>query len=150
MTRAVDAEKSSDLLCPSAQPDMPGAFVLGVVEGTVEEPRVAYLDVPQPWSEELLPEHSDIVPTEVFRFAAPCAGHGCRHFDGSHCALAERSTRLLSPVVERLPPCAIRPRCRWFAEQGKHACERCPMVVTSDHRADALAETVAYGGASEK
>ena len=34
-------------LCPSAQPEMEGSVVLGVVGGTSDEPRVGYLTEPQ-------------------------------------------------------------------------------------------------------
>src|SRR5256885_9598885 len=40
--------------CPSAQPDMPGARVFGVVMGTDAEPNVAWLERPVPVTSELL------------------------------------------------------------------------------------------------
>jgi hypothetical protein len=33
-------------------------------------------------------------------------------------------------VVDALPACAIRPACRWWQQEGKAACQRCPQVVT--------------------
>jgi hypothetical protein len=33
-----------------------------------------------------------VKPTKVFRFAAPCAGRACRHFDGAECRLTKRVT----------------------------------------------------------
>jgi hypothetical protein len=109
---------------------MEGSHIFGVVGGTVDEPRVAYLDEPQPVTTELLKLTEPVLPTEVFRFAAPCAGHGCRHFDGVNCQLATRTVNNLPEAVDLLPPCAIRPNCRWWKQEGKAACLRCPLVVT--------------------
>jgi hypothetical protein len=116
--------------CPSAQPGMEDSVVFGVVGGTVEQPRVAYLDKPQPVTQELLELAAPVSPTEVFRFAAPCAGGACRHFDGVNCRLASRTVQILPEAVDILPPCSIRPTCRWWQQEGKAACLRCPMVVT--------------------
>jgi hypothetical protein len=32
--------------------------------------------------------------------------------------------------VESLPPCKIRHECRWFLQEGRPACRRCPQVIT--------------------
>jgi hypothetical protein len=120
-------------LCPSAQPEMEDAVAFGVVGGTAEEPRLAYLNEPQPVTEELLHLSDPAKPTEVFRFAAPCAGSACQHFDGADCRLAKRVVKLLDTAVDALPPCRLRPRCRWWRQEGKAACLRCPMVVTEVH-----------------
>ncbi len=120
--------------CPSAQPEMAGSIVFGIVGGTVEEPRLGYLDEPQPVTEDLLALSGPVKPTEVFRFAAPCAGSSCRHFDGADCTLAKKTARLLPAVVDRLPPCRLHPKCRWWRQEGKAACMRCPMIVTEDYR----------------
>src|SRR4051812_46226077 len=92
-------------LCPSAQPEMAGATIFGIVVGTVTEPRVAYLAEPQPVSDELLALAGPVKPTEVFRLAAPCAGNGCQHFDGRQCRLATRTATVLPVVADQLPPC---------------------------------------------
>src|SRR5215203_6463022 len=76
--------------CPSARPEMPGSLILGIIQGSVEQPRVAYLEQPQPVSEPLLALSGPVSPTEVFRFAAPCSGNACQHFDGVNCQLATR------------------------------------------------------------
>ena len=120
--------------CPSAQPEMAGSVVFGVIGGTVEEPRVGYLAEPQPVTEELLKLSAPVKPTEVFRIAAPCAGSACQHFDGTNCRLARRIIRLVPAVVELLPPCRLRPQCRWWQQEGKAACMRCPQIVTEDYR----------------
>ena len=124
-------------LCPSAQPDMEGAVVFGVVGGSVDEPLVAYLDRPEPVTPELLQLADPVRPTEVFRFAAPCAEGGCQHFDGASCRLGHKLARSVRAAVGRLPRCRLRPNCRWFHEQGREACFRCPLVVTENYRPSA-------------
>jgi hypothetical protein len=120
-------------LCPSAQPEMADSVVFGVVGGTVEEPRVGYLKETLPVTDEILALASPVKPTEVFRFAAPCAGGGCQHFDGTNCRLVRRTVNMLPAVVEVLPSCRIRPNCRWWQQEGKAACMRCPLVVTENY-----------------
>lgn len=118
--------------CPSAQPEMAGAVVFGVVGGTSAEPRVGYLTERLPVSGELLALTGEVGPTEVFRIGAPCAGGGCRHFDGASCRLASKLVQL-APAGAALPACALRPDCRWWRQEGKAACMRCPRVVTTDY-----------------
>lgn len=117
-------------LCPSARPEMAESVLFGVVGGSVEEPRVDYLAVPQPVTEALLQLAGPVRPTKVFRFAAPCAGSDCEHFDGARCRLATRVAELLPAVTAVLPPCRLRPSCRWWQQEGPAACHRCPQVVT--------------------
>lgn len=127
------ARRSTPCLCPSAQPEMPGSLLFGVVTGSVDAPRVAYLTEPQPVSDELLALSGPVRPTEVFRFAAPCAMSQCRHFDGADCRLVQRTVQLLPEAVGRLPPCRLRPQCRWWQQEGRAACLRCPQVVTENY-----------------
>ena len=87
---ALSADMSAPLMCPSAQPDMEDALILGVRAGPLDAPFVSYLEQPQPVSAELLALAHPLVPTEVYRFAARCEEHACRHFDGSSCNLATR------------------------------------------------------------
>jgi hypothetical protein len=129
MTKKSRAAESPPF-CPSAQPYMDGAVVLGVVGGTSEEPPVAYLNTPQPVTEEILALAEGIEATEVIRFAAPCAASACQHFDGAKCKLATRVVNLLPMAVDRLPPCHLRPKCRWWRQEGRAACMRCPIIVT--------------------
>lgn len=117
-------------LCPSAQPEMTGSVVMGVVGGSAAEPQVGYLIELLPVTDEILAVAAPVKPTEVFRFAAPCAGSSCQHFDGVDCRLAKRVVHLLPAVVEVLPACSIRPNCRWWQQEGKAACLRCPQIVT--------------------
>ena len=128
--------------CPSARPEMPGSMAFGVVLGSAEQPRVAFLDQPQPVTEQLLALAAPVSPTEVFRFAAPCAGGACQHFDGARCRLATRIVERLPTAVDRLPDCAIRPACRWWIQEGPEACLRCPLVATESYGAAEISETL--------
>jgi hypothetical protein len=82
-------------------------------------------------------------PAEVLRVAAPCMGGGCVHFDGSNCKLAARVTSMLDPVVSGPPRCTIRPSCRWFRQEGRAACLRCPQVITELRQGTDLQRQVA-------
>ena len=124
------AASPDTLLCPSAQPHMPDARVLGVVGGTAEAPQVAYLNQSLPVSDDVLKLAGNFVATEVFRFAARCDERKCAHFNGRECKLATRIVNILPAVVDALPACLIRATCRWYQQEGRAACLRCPQVVT--------------------
>ena len=120
-------------MCPSAQPGMAGSFVFGVVGGSVEERRVGYLEERVPVTEELLALSGPVKPTEVFRFAAPCAQGACRHFDGHDCNLATKLVQMTPVASKALPACTVRPECRWWRQEGKAACMRCPAIRTESY-----------------
>jgi hypothetical protein len=109
---------------------MPGSRVLGVMGGTVDEPRLGYLEEPVPATADLLALAEPVKPTEVLRFAAPCVERACQHFDGHDCRLASRIVQILSEATASLPACRIRRDCRWFRQEGRAACLRCPQVIT--------------------
>ena len=129
-TSAQFAVDQQHLYCPSAQPDMPGSRVLGVVGGTPDAPEVAYLNELLPVSDEVLALAGQVKPTQVLRFAAPCQEKKCCHFDGKDCRLVTRIVQILPAVTDGLPACLIRASCRWYQQEGKAACVRCPQVVT--------------------
>lgn len=126
--------KTNKTLCPSAQPDWPEAKVFGVVNGDSDAPATAYLKSAEPVSEELMALTAGVEPAEVFRIAAPCACSGCDHYDDAdaQCRLVEKTVRWVPLVTESLPVCSIRADCRWWQQEGKEACFRCPQVVTND------------------
>jgi hypothetical protein len=129
------------LLCPSAQPELPGSVILGVIQGTPKHPRLVQLTEPQPTTPKILDLAQPVKPTEVFRFAAPCAEFACHHFDGTKCELVGRVVRLIPPVETSLPLCHIRSSCRWWHQEGKAACMRCPVIVTeSETDSEAMIE----------
>ena len=129
----MEAKRCTPLLCPSAQPEMRESVVLGVVGGTVAEPRLGWLERPMPVSGVLAALPEGVKPTEVFRFAAHCEETSCTHFEGSRCQLATRIVQILPAVTGSLPPCQIRMNCRWFQQEGRAACVRCPQVVTHNY-----------------
>jgi len=118
------------VLCPSAQPDLPGSVAFGVITGESGHSRVAWIEQPVPVTEELLALTAPVAATQVLRIAAPCQEGACCHFDGTDCRLATRLVQLLPSCEQTLPACRIRPHCRWFLQEGKPACERCPQIVT--------------------
>ena len=118
------------LSCPSAQPDMQDARVLGVVSGSAEAPRIAYLKADADVGGAMLEKLGSLDPAHVFRFSAKCEEHRCAQFKDGHCSLGRRIAAGLDPVVSALPPCLIRSTCRWFAEEGESVCYRCPQVIT--------------------
>jgi hypothetical protein len=117
-------------LCPSAPPEMEGAMVFGVVGGTAQAPRLAHLIQPLPVTDELLALAEPASPRAVFRTAAPCAASACLHFAQGTCRLASRIVEELPAAVDGLSACRIRPSCRWWQQEGKDACLRCPLIVT--------------------
>jgi hypothetical protein len=129
--------------CPSAQADAEGARIYGMLTGGPDARRVGYLTETQPVSEKLLALSGPARPTELFRIAAPCATSGCKHFKGNSCTLAQRIVEGLTPVVNSLPPCQIRPTCRWFRQEGRNACLRCPQVITDKPNATADEKRIA-------
>jgi len=82
-----------------------------------------------PITDDLLGLTAPVDPTEVLRIAAPCQ-EACCHFDGKDCRLVARLVQILPAVNDALPACRIRPDCRWFLQEGRVACQRCPQVVT--------------------
>jgi len=109
---------------------MPGAKVFGVVGGTVDAPHVTWLEHPVPVTEEILALAGPVPPAQVMRFTAPCQEKACCHFDGHDCRLGAKLVQLLPAADATLPPCQIRAVCRWFVQEGKAACQRCPQIVT--------------------
>lgn len=145
---AIPSPREPTPLCPSAQADWGGSIAIGVVGGTADEPRVTHFDRALPVDAELLALADPVTPAEVFRIAAPCLGTGCVHFEANTCRLAERIVELLPQVTRRLPKCSIRPRCRWWQQEGPSACVRCPQIVTDNFNGSEEMRTAAYGTAS--
>ena len=137
------AQKPAKLDCPSGQPDMAGARIFGVLSGSEDGPRVAYLKPGACVSQRTMAKLGAIQPTQVFRFAAVCEEHRCTHFNGEQCQLGKRVAQQIEAVVDQLPPCQIRISCRWFAEQGKDVCLRCPQIITRVPETDILSSIAA-------
>lgn len=111
--------------------------MLGVLEETGAGPRLAYVAGKAPVDQALLDAAGEVPPTRIMRFAARCAQSACTHFDGQDCQLAQRIVVGLAPVTHALPPCAVRRDCRWYAQEGVPACQRCPQITTQVDAPDA-------------
>lgn len=136
-------DSASATRCPSAQPEMRNALVLGVVLPAETGNRVAYLNDTLPVTDAVLASAAPAPSTQVFRFSAVCEERKCVHFDGVECNLASRIVRGLPAVVFKLPPCTIRRTCRWFAQEGAAACLRCPQIVTSGSEREPILASIA-------
>lgn len=132
-----------ELHCPSAQPDMREAQILGVVRGDTEAPRIAYMRDRIPATADVLAQAGPALPGEIFRLAARCEQSKCTHFSGGRCQLAARIVDLLPEVADNLPPCLIRKTCRWYYQEGRAACLRCPQIVTAHREVDEVMRSVA-------
>lgn len=139
MARRVDPA----LKCPSAQPGMGDVQVLGVISRDAGQPGLAYLDEPVAATPELMALAAPVAVSEVFRLSARCEESKCTHFDGARCQLAVRIAKLLPEAVDTLPACNIRRDCRWFRQEGRAACLRCPQIVTGNPEADERLKVVA-------
>jgi hypothetical protein len=124
---------------------MPDAHILGVVDVGADGPSLRYLNERVAATPELLEKAAPAAPGAVFRLAARCAESKCTHFDGARCQLVDRIVKSLPAVTESLPPCTIRPICRWHRQEGRSACLRCPQVVTLSDATNATLVEVASG-----
>jgi hypothetical protein len=132
-----------EALCPSADAASPDSLIIGVVTGTASEPRLGYLERPQPATPELLALARPATPAEVFRFSSPCVRHKCPQFRDEKCQIGSRMVQILPQAVDRLPACGIRPRCRWWQQEAKEACLRCPLIVTDNYSPSTAVRKVA-------
>lgn len=130
----VAKSSSKVLMCPSAEPEMEGSVIFGIVAGTYEQPQLVHLRETKQIPAELLALDSPVKPTEIFRIAANC-DEKCGHFDGSKCRLSQRIVEGLPAVSEVLQPCPIRATCRWWNQEGKEACFRCLQIVRDNPNA---------------
>jgi hypothetical protein len=117
-----------DLLCPSAACE-PGALLLGVVGG---DGRVGYIRPALEIDEGFIARaRAGRAPEKRFRFAQPCERSACHYWSEGRCGVADAAAESDQGGDEGpLPACAIRPRCRWFAQSGPGACRTCPLVIT--------------------
>ena len=96
-----------------------------------------------PVTPEVLAMAAPVAVSQVFRLSARCEEKKCTHFDGSRCQLAVRIATMLPEAVDSLPACNIRPECRWFRQEGRAACLRCPQIVTGTYDVDERLQQVA-------
>lgn len=119
----------STTLCPSARAEE-GALLLGIV-GTNQEVRM--LAEPEPLTAELAEAVAAVdEPEKHFRFANRCVKSGCNQWHEGRCGVIDLVMSFNQHLTEAasLPPCAIRPQCRWHKQAGSRACVVCPFIVT--------------------
>jgi len=133
--------EAAGLWCPSAHPSEGVIFGVRVADANVTG--IDYLDQLVEATDDILKLAEPLDPREIFRFGAPCAESKCAHFTGRECSLVKRIVNTVDPVVEELPVCRIRSRCRWFAEEAAEACRRCPGIITLQMSPDRVMETAA-------
>ena len=97
------------LSCPSAQPDMVDAHAFGIVSGTVQEPRIAYLKQDAEVTPEMMAQLGDLDPTRVFRFSARCESSPCPRFEDWPCGPGHAIAATPPPVWGALPPAGAVP-----------------------------------------
>jgi hypothetical protein len=123
------------LTCPSAPPEQ-GSVLLGIVAAPGE---IVYITPNPPVTGEMLSnfEKNGIVPENRLRFAGPCMEHRCLQWAGTRCGLIDRVVDHFGPAdgEDALPKCGIRNTCRWFAQQGRAACEACPEIIRKPEEA---------------
>lgn len=133
-------EGVSKKLCPSFIPREPGySWVFGVVAGEPGDPEMIPLERPEPVTEDVFEMVAPFHPSEVFRIAAPCVEGGCKNFgEEGICHLAKAAATSMRRSTDRLQPCAIRPRCLWWHQEGREACLRCPGVLSVNSKSKSL------------
>lgn len=121
---------SRRLTCPSARTEFEGSEVIGIVLPSEDHGRqIQFLPHPVPVTDEMRAIPQALPFSEFLRVAAPCADSKCANFEDGACAVAS-SVRGTEPMVADLPPCHVRGTCRWFRQEGREICFRCPAVVT--------------------
>lgn len=120
---------SENFLCPSYIAK-PGASLFGIVNA---EGKIDYLPEAIKVDETFVTEaKKGRSPESRFRFAGTCVKGSCHQWDheGHQCSLVGNIVRALDkPIQAILQDCAIRSRCRWFAQQGSLACANCNEVM---------------------
>lgn len=125
--------------CPSARCE-PGATLLGVLG---QDGRIKHLRSPVRIDEDFVTKAKAQGPPEArMRFAGPCAEGRCQQWTGQACGVVESVLAHLAAAApdlprEDIPPCTIRPTCRWYAQRAETACKACDLVVTGQNMAAA-------------
>jgi hypothetical protein len=115
--------------CPSSLGQV-GSNLLGVVNpsGTV-----GFFEEAIEVTPEFLAEAGDEETIEKrFRFSNKCVQSGCKQWTGKECGVIKAVLALDNiPQKNDLPACNIRSTCRWYAQEGKTACNACRYVITN-------------------
>jgi hypothetical protein len=130
--------ESKALWCPSHRCKS-GSQLLGVRQ---EDGTIAILPAPLPVDESFVEKTKNypMAPEQRFRFTNKCFEGACGQWTGSCCGVVERIVQHLEllPVIEELPVCGIRDKCRWYSQQKSAACKVCPFILTEITEAQIL------------
>jgi hypothetical protein len=121
------ADTAAAQTCPSSH-CAPGNLLIGIVAG---DGSIVPVRPPLPVDETFVDEAqqaSGRPPEARFRFAGRCVTSLCRQWTGSRCVVGD-VVAASDPGPQSLQPCAIRPTCRWWAQNGPAACRGCTLVV---------------------
>jgi hypothetical protein len=116
-------------LCPSA-PCEEDALLIGIVQ---PDATVAIAARAIPVSREFVATASAGRKPEMrFRFAGACVEGNCAQWKKGKCGIPDRVRKSLTDreLPAAVQTCAIRPDCRWFAQDSYAACKLCPLVTT--------------------
>ena len=137
-------ESKKQIDCPSAQPSTEGARIFGVMTGTPEAApgRLSHRGLAG-FRRAAGPFGTEAKPTQTLPHRGTLLERLCKHFKGNACSLAQRIVEGVPPVVNALPACQIRSTCRWFRQEGREACFRCPQVMTDKSNASDYEKQIA-------
>ena len=117
----------SSYLCPSA-PLYPGSKLLGIVK---PDNSVDILEQPMEVDDHFVEvANKGKAAEQKFRFVNKCLKSGCEQWTGETCGVIKRIVDAMDDFLNEapLPPCSIRPDCRWYDQEGAEACKVCPTV----------------------
>lgn len=119
---------TESLTCPSSDGAI-GNLLIGIVcsDGTVAATRPP-LGIDDDFVKKASVS-SDQPPETRFRFAGPCVTTACQQWAGTRCAIGDLVANASTTTAGHLPPCDIRPTCRWWSQNGPAACRSCALVV---------------------
>jgi hypothetical protein len=121
---------SESLWCPSYVAK-PNAELFGVVN---KEGRVHFLKQSIKIDDTFINETKNGRPAdERFRFTGKCVEGGCKHWiiGKEKCGLAALISQN-SKENSIFPNCPIRLKCRWYAQEGTAACNKCSDVFRNE------------------
>lgn len=117
--------------CPSARMEV-GAGILGTF---APDGRLVRFDGGFRVTDSFIVNAATVArpPEQRFRFYGRCVEGACSHWKSERCNVPQLARVLVGGHADeliRLQPCPIRASCRWFAQDGRGACELCDYVVT--------------------
>lgn len=107
------------MICPSA-PAIAANNVVGIFDGRGV---VRYFPVPVPVVFDF-----DTISASALRLSGKCVASRCRQWTGEQCGLPARIVSEIPQEFGVPRTCNIRGECRWYLQNGRDICIRCPSV----------------------